>query len=379
MELEFDKEIDAILRKASHSGAVSSSAHLDADVISAFAENALPQRARSQYTVHVADCDRCRKLLSQTISMSDEAEEPVAAGALPVSAGKVSTPWYEAIFRTPNMAIAMGGLILVFTGVLGFLVLQNSRNSGNTLVSQAGGEQAASTQFPQQQANFSSNSNAAIAVPAEQMPAANLMAASPNSSAGTTANPSTGTNASQTLSKSVADASTAPAEEKSVSARQITGLPKAAVAPPPPPPSAGVTLDGLDATDATRPDTETEKARRSDSSLAARTKETDDKRSRDLPPGAATSGTARSGPAQSQNIQNSRNAVQMSVTRSSSGRKFNNRDGAWYDTAYKGQATTNVRRGTVEFKKLDSGLRAIANEIDGVVVVVWNGKPYRIQ
>jgi hypothetical protein len=69
----------------------------------------------------------------------------------------------------------------------------------------------------------------------------------------------------------------------------------------------------------------------------------------------------------------------MAVTRIAGGKTFNNRDGAWYDTAYRGQATTNVRRGSDEFKKLDSGLRSIANTLNGVVVALWKGKAYRIQ
>ena len=80
-----------------------------------------------------------------------------------------------------------------------------------------------------------------------------------------------------------------------------------------------------------------------------------------------------------QSNQNARNAVQMSVSRTAGGRKFTNRDGAWYDTDNKGHATTNARRGTDDVKKLDSGDRSIANEIDGVVVVVWKSRAYRIQ
>ena len=69
----------------------------------------------------------------------------------------------------------------------------------------------------------------------------------------------------------------------------------------------------------------------------------------------------------------------MPVTRIAGGKTFNNRERVWYDTAYTGQATTNVRRGSEEFKKLDSGLRDIANMIGGTVVVVWKTKAYRIQ
>ena len=61
------------------------------------------------------------------------------------------------------------------------------------------------------------------------------------------------------------------------------------------------------------------------------------------------------------------------------GKTFNNRDGAWYDAAYNGQATADYRRGTAEYKKLDSGLRNVADTVGGTVVVVWKSKAYRIQ
>ena len=82
MELDFDKEIDAILRNARRdSPAMPDSRHLDVDEISAFAENAMPEKSRSLYAAHMADCDRCRKILSNTLVLNAEAV-PVAATSL---------------------------------------------------------------------------------------------------------------------------------------------------------------------------------------------------------------------------------------------------------------------------------------------------------
>ena len=101
---------------------------------------------------------------------------------------------------------------------------------------------------------------------------------------------------------------------------------------------------------------------------------------RDMPRAAAkAAGPSRAaGPVQGQLNQNQMNS-NMPVTRVVGGRIFNNRDGAWYDSAYHGQATVNYRRGTAEYKKLDSGLRNIADTLGGTVVVVWKAKAYRIQ
>lgn len=61
------------------------------------------------------------------------------------------------------------------------------------------------------------------------------------------------------------------------------------------------------------------------------------------------------------------------------GKNFRRENNVWYDSAYRGQATVNVARGTNEYKKLDANLRAVAENLGGTVVVVWKQKAYRIQ
>ncbi|MEP7077122.1 MAG: hypothetical protein ABI878_15055, partial [Acidobacteriota bacterium] len=61
------------------------------------------------------------------------------------------------------------------------------------------------------------------------------------------------------------------------------------------------------------------------------------------------------------------------------GKSFERKDGVWYDTAFHGQPTIDIHRGTPQFDLLDSGLKSIANNLSGVVVVVWKGRSYRIQ
>jgi len=61
------------------------------------------------------------------------------------------------------------------------------------------------------------------------------------------------------------------------------------------------------------------------------------------------------------------------------GKTFKRTNNAWYDSAYKGQPTINITRGTKEYKKLDSDLRGIVENLGGTVVLVWKEKAYRIQ
>ena len=80
MELEFDKEIDSLLRKngGAERGVLvgdkpgeKPKIHLDADQLSAFAENAVPEKSRALYMSHLADCDHCRRILSGLIALND--------------------------------------------------------------------------------------------------------------------------------------------------------------------------------------------------------------------------------------------------------------------------------------------------------------------
>src|SRR4051812_22056927 len=114
MEVGFDKEIDAILRRARADEVVTSpGAHLDADEISAFAENALPEKLRQSYTAHFADCTRCRKFLSNVILLNSEAETETASSAVPAKIAEVKTPWYRKLFVFPQLAYAMGAMVLL--------------------------------------------------------------------------------------------------------------------------------------------------------------------------------------------------------------------------------------------------------------------------
>src|SRR5689334_9834794 len=110
MELEFDKEIDAILRKGRDTRGVlvgdsppEPKKHLDADTIAAFAENALPKRAKMLYLEHFADCDRCRGQLSQSIAFNREADAAAASTIWPPVEAPKAAPWYAGLFKTQNL------------------------------------------------------------------------------------------------------------------------------------------------------------------------------------------------------------------------------------------------------------------------------------
>src|SRR5690349_787079 len=141
MEVDFDKEIDAMLRKAQRDAPVligdfTSSRHLDANEISAFAENAMPEKSRSLHMAHLADCDRCRKILSNVLVMNSEAAPATTSPGVITIAERA--PWYKRLFLFPNLAYVMGSLVLIFSAFLGYTILQKSRD-GSATISQATG------------------------------------------------------------------------------------------------------------------------------------------------------------------------------------------------------------------------------------------------
>lgn len=352
MELEFDKEIDAILRRARGATAVTARGdHLDADVFAAFAEGALPQASKQFYTKHLADCDRCRKLLSQAITMNTAAVSAADEAASTVTSVVEQSSWLANLLRAPSLALAMGALVLTFSAALGYLVLRNQQTdtamvSQSEIEMQKGGP-SAGIEANESVANSNAPSNTTANAAASNVAVSSAVA---NSNGRVDNTPVSADGLAAAAPKPAAEA---PPTDKSVAERDLEKLKS----------------DGKEGKDDT-------------TLLGGVRQETEDRRSsgnvsdaKKKNPGGPT---RSAGPVQSlpqTNVQ----TYEMPVTRNAGGKKFTNRNGAWYDTAYRGQTTTNVRRGTDAYNKLDSGLRSIADSLGGTVVVVWKDKAYRIQ
>jgi hypothetical protein len=67
-------------------------------------------------------------------------------------------------------------------------------------------------------------------------------------------------------------------------------------------------------------------------------------------------------------------------TRSVGGRKFKHQGNVWVDAKFKSSMTVkSISRRSSEFDALDSGLRSIAQQLGGEVIVVWKNKAYLIK
>ena len=66
MKQETNNEMDLLLRRLGRQQdifAPDAGDHLDADELTAYAENVLPVKTRARYTEHLAECSRCRELV----------------------------------------------------------------------------------------------------------------------------------------------------------------------------------------------------------------------------------------------------------------------------------------------------------------------------
>lgn len=375
MEIGFDKEIDALLRKARGGGAVAApEAHLDADTIAAFAENALPSAARVVYMKHLADCGRCRRILADVASARVVEERAEAAAPVVAPLIEKAAPWYSGLFGRGGLAVAFGAILLLFGLGIVVVLIQRDDNASNASVAKVEeyDTSRASSSAPMNVAanttavEVNSNSVGNMILPSSNIATGNAVAATN----GLTADKALPTPASRPdgFSAGVPPVDDKPADKD----RYPESEPKLAESAPialPSPPTVGATA-------ARKTDEEAKKETEADDARMSKARNYD-ARTRDVPAPSAKSGPERSGPLQSQQM--NKQAGELSVTRSVGGRSFNYRDGAWYDTAYRNQGTANYRRGTEEYIRLDSGLRSIADSIGGTVVLVWKGKAYKIQ
>lgn len=401
MELEFDKEIDALLRKARQDSpavlGTPPAGHLDADELAAFAGNALPDRTRAFYIAHLADCDACRKTLSGFITMNPEAAADAASvSAEPVIATKL--PWYKRLVAMPNLAYTMGALVVMFSGIIGLLVYQNqmasrSMQTARITSQEPSREHESNEEEPQNFSNAASTNsmaNTAIGSPIESVTKSGVEVGSAtapmsNSSVSTTSAAAAPPSTTADQAKPVDNPSGVPMNEPNAPVKQ-----PALAAPQ-------LVAKEKDADDRRELEDKKSVAKTEENRVITRNDElskmdaqAQNNNMRDQSPGSNSAKMRSAGPrqvqSQSQSAQVTMDGADVSTAgravsnpKNAGGKKFEFRDGIWYDTAYTGQSKKDVKRGTEKYIRLDSGLRNIADQIGGTVVVVWNGQAYKIK
>jgi hypothetical protein len=392
-----------------------SGAHLDADEMNAYAEGALPEAARSRYFAHLADCDSCRKLvtdLTLAASLADEGKARVAS--LETTPQKSWHEWLAALFSPPVLRYGVPALALFAVIIVAIVATRMQRRESS--IAQNKTESGYSAPAIPMETNSAtgnvtvpgtagSHSNSNVApLAAEQSPAQPGVAATPLPPAkpevfkdsAPVVSPDTVAKSAATPSGNTRDSSGEFGVAGKREQRETADAP-----PPPAPQPAGSTVTAVTEADKQNEAKKAKDAGRDDAdeiSIDGRTAGgvfNQAKPKEDRPNLGAASTTSRAargemrrkaspaaktGPPSDNKVAEEERQERSAETQSVGGRHFRRQGNAWIDTAYKSSSLVNVARGSEQYRALvadESALRKIAEHFGGEVIVVWKGRAYR--
>ena len=403
MEIDWDKEFDSLLRGAVPGETIPEkefdAEDLGADEIAAFAENVLPPDARLRVAAKLADSAHGRQILSNLIKINEaaEAEETAAISksmvAVPVKSGL--SEFFTKFFTFQTLGFAGAALSVLIIGTIAFFVFR--QNSANELAMSKAEKPYLKSADSAANTSVMSNSNAAGNAAST---VSNTSVANTNSAGNMTReSANTLSNAAVSVNKEPSLPTPAPAENRTVNmARKADSAgknqfdtlrdrdtatnemnePEATKSTPAPisaPPTGAQTQPAKPATDAKTDDRSAENKQAEDQARRAETLSAPNP----VPKPMASSGAAESASEKDENAKKSKTVAKRAVeTRTVNGKSFRRENGAWIDSAYNSQPTTDVSRGSANYQKLDSGLRLTAEKLGGAVIIIWNGKAYRV-
>ncbi|MEK6336331.1 MAG: hypothetical protein AABM67_15495 [Acidobacteriota bacterium] len=414
-----DVQIDVLMRRYARSaGGASSTEHLDADELNAFAEGSLPPSARTRYVSHIADCDSCRQLVSQLA---------ISAGALnrtelvTAQAGaRVSwTQRLAALFAPRTLRYAAFAMVLIAAvGVIFLVTRRPARNSALVAQNEKADPQTAPALQPPDINTFNDRSPKA-----EANRAGTTSAPAPNPTVAREADDSKVTSSTAPATRPDTSLPAAPPGLAAKSGNTAGAEQRPSYAPPPPgetqasgprvrqqqspdsrqqqtfggiasgPRKGDAPEDKNKAMEKQAPqiaakDSGTDESNRGLSNQAPQVNRSIVREKRSGPSrnmdNIATTNENRIEPPKSVAKKETRDAAaseseEAPQTRSVGGRKFRRQGASWIDVKFKSSMSLiTVTRGSQEFSSLDSGLRSIASQLSGEVIVVWKSKAYRI-
>jgi hypothetical protein len=429
-----DSQIDVLLKRyGGHAPAGAPVEHLDADELNAFAEGSAPAAARSRYVSHLAECNDCRKLATQ-LSIAAGATASVGAGAVETAGGSL---WQKvtSFFAPPMLRYGAFAAVLVVAVGVTFLALRNQRDSAPGL---AQNEQVNATQANAVKQDELGAPPAKQKVQDSASPSAttSLLPLSPN----VDSKKDESKIADKSIARPKPEKDSVASTDQPMLAGKRAAAPasveqRPSFAPPPPGEAGRTQAKSLDPRDAQRVasvsgpqksgpayDKLKEMERSAGGISQTRANEGGDNRARNDQAMNQQSTSQQSRNQQSTNQQNqqSQNRTQDSIaeapragnlalnrardeestetakkpatgaarsesekapeTRSTGGHKFRRQGNAWVDSKFKSSMSiTNVARGSDAFRALDSGVRSMAEQLGGEVIVVSKGKAYRIR
>lgn len=404
-----DKDMDVLIGRYAKGAAKGTPVeHPDADELNAFAEGALPPSARGRYLSHFADCDDCRKLVSQLAVTTGAGVEVRIPAFEPVA-----EPWWKklsAVFAIPTLRYAAFTVVLLAVGGIAFLAWRQPAQRNAEMVAQNQPQTSpveavkpATTQEPQVARNENTQPSSNSAIPQPTVSSASATSDQNRSGLTTLSPPPPPKPADALAAKDTAPvvagagrADDAPRAQSTpsyapapVETYRMESRERAQQSPGASPggPRRNESYDKSKVLDRASSG-DFAKARDEDSNRAASNQPATENK-QDASKSAPTSsevavasrrrvGESRVEARKSSGTRSSSEEAEQ--TRSVGGRKFKRQGNAWVDSKLKSSMSVRtVGRGSEEFENLDSGLRSIAKQLSGEIVVVWKGKAYRIR
>jgi hypothetical protein len=408
-----DEQIDLLMRRFAGQGTAGHAVHdhLDADQMNAFAEGALPPPARTHYVSHLANCDECRKQVTQLA---------IASGAVARTEQSVATKsqrrglWsaLTGMFALPALRYAAFAAIVVIVAGIGFVALRHrseranlvAANEPSTAEQQKAIQPAADTNAGDNGKTDNTRSNGAP-LPSASFGSPPAMLSNQNAKPGedrvaenTAQPPVIMKEAAKSTEESEKKAEQLPVSQSQVAQTQ----PSYAPVPPGEAQSGGraqsqtggflagglktQTVQSKAKAEADDRERDVTKDARLDSNQAAPAarRAADEKmngpsRNMDnLTPNNRSANEVR--PEAPKRASDKAATEEAPPTRSVGGHKFRRQGNSWVDQKFKSSMSLrNISRGSEDFAALDGGLRSIAQQIGGEVIIVWKGKAFLIK
>ena len=376
MKEDTKNEMDLLLRRLARrdDARLPEAGHLDADELSAYAENALPAAARARYTAHLAECSRCRELvvqLSSTIGVVATSE------TASVPKPSVWRTFLASLFTPMVLRYAAPALGLIVVAAIGFVVLRRQPRSAQLDTRVAQNEQPATRPAASPEDHVFSYSTPADSTSSPQSSVDRQAGKKPSPVAPAAANAPPAVSLDGEVSKDKAPEKSAQAqpkpEEQTASANEAPPPPKSE---PTPVPTTEVSQKPADAEANKR---EVRGLAGASAPTAERDVRAERKREDKIDFARKPQDADRVGGMAAGSVAKLRNTS----TRSVAGREFQKKGGVWIDTAYdSSKEVVSVTRGSEQYRGLvadEPAIKTIADELDGEIIVVWKGHTYRIR
>lgn len=399
MKQDKNNEMDLLLRSLARSGRVDSpmesarenralSDHLDADELNSFAEGVVPAPARVRYVAHLADCESCRGFV---VNLTQASGAAARYETLEQQTGPGFWRKVAALISQPVLRYAVPALALTAVIAISFLALRQQR--GPALVAQNQPASSVAPAYTKEQPTESPVAQSNTEGSAKIRGGTESRAAVDSSRDRKSFQDDRSSVAQVPAEKPGAAVSFgSPLKDSAQSKQGYVGGARPTFAPEPQAAPAAAAKPAVSETDKLASLQKEKVARREgqEPSPEQEKNQPPDEAGRHGP--ARNNATLLPGSKRADGLMSERaepktrskeDSDEEREMRTVSGKRFRHQGSAWIDTAYNSsRGTINVSRGSEQFRALvadEPGIRTIAEELNGVVIVIWKGRAYRIQ